>query len=106
MTAYRADWVLPIEAPPIREGWVVVEHGRIAAVGSGAKASATDLGRAVILPALVNAHTHLELSYLRDVVPPAARFLDWIGAIMAARRQFPNPSDPTILQGARAGIEE
>ena len=40
------------------------------------------------------------------VVPPSARFLDWIAAIMAARRRYANPHDPVILAAARAGIEE
>jgi aminodeoxyfutalosine deaminase len=98
--------VLPIAGDPIPGGWVAIENGRIAAVSSAPTAGAIDLGRAVILPALVNAHTHLELSYLRDVVPPAARFLDWIVAIIAARRRYADPRDPVILAAARAGMEE
>ena len=88
------------------DGWVAVEQGRIAGVGVGGEPDAIDLGHVVILPALVNTHTHLELSYLRETVPSADRFLDWIGGAMAARQRFPNPEDPAILQAARAGIEE
>ncbi len=106
MTVYRADWILPIADDPVADGWVAIERGRIAGVGSGHTPGAIDLGHVAVLPALVNAHTHLELSHLRGAVPPAGRFLDWIGAIMAARRRFPNPEDPAILQAARAGIEE
>ena len=106
MAVYRAEWVLPVAEAPIRGGWVAVEDGRIAAVSSTPTSGATDLGSAVILPALVNAHTHLELSYLRGVVPPSSRFLDWIAAIMAARRRYANPHDPVIVAAARAGIEE
>jgi aminodeoxyfutalosine deaminase len=103
---YRADWLLPVADDPIRHGWVGIDHGRITAVGSGEAPDATDLGRVAILPALVNAHTHLELSYLRNAVPPAARFVDWIRPLMAARRAYPDPADPRILDAARAGIEE
>jgi len=106
VAVYRAEWVLPVAEPPIRGGWVAVEDGRIAAVSSTPTSGATDLGSAVILPALVNAHTHLELSYLRGVVPPSSRFLDWIAAIIAARRRYANPQDPVIVAAARAGIEE
>ena len=106
MTVYRADWVLPISAPPIADGWVAIEGGRIAAVGSGHEPDAIDLGPAAILPGLVNAHTHLELSCLRGAVPPADRFLDWIEAILTARRQWPDPEAPAILHAARAGILE
>lgn len=106
MPTYRAAWVLPIAAPPIRGGWVAVEDGRITAVGSGPSASSVHLGDVAILPSLVNAHTHLELSYLRGVIPRATRFLDWIRAVMAARRQYVDPADPVILNAARAGIAE
>ena len=106
MTVYRADWVLPIADDPMADGWVTIDHGRIAGVGVGDAPGAIDLGQVVILPALVNAHTHLELSYLREVVPPADRFLDWIGGVVAARGRFPDPEDPAILQAASAGIEE
>lgn len=106
MIRYKADWVLPIADAPIRGGWVEVDGDRIAAVGSGPAPGAVDLGRAVILPSLVNAHTHLELSYLRDRVPPATRFTNWIRVLMSARRQFPDASDPRILAAARDGINE
>ena len=85
---------------------MAIEQGRIAAVSSTPTSGAVDLGSAVILPALVNAHTHFELSYLRDVVPPATRFLDWIAAIMAARRRYADPRDPVILAAARSAIDE
>jgi len=98
--------VLPISDEPIRVGWVSIEQGRIVATGAGPAADATDLGDAVILPALVNAHTHLELSYLRGAVPPARRFLDWIRPLMAARREHPNPADSHIVQTAREAIHE
>src|SRR5687767_13265515 len=97
MTVFRSSWVLPITDDPIADGWVAVESGRIEAIGSGERNGAVDLGRVAILPALVNAHTHLELSYLRGAIPPAERFLDWIAAIMAARRRFADPQNPMIL---------
>jgi aminodeoxyfutalosine deaminase len=106
MTVYRASWILPVVGAPIADGWVAVEHGRIAGVGDGDMQDAVDLGQVVILPALVNTHTHLELSYLRGVVPPAHGFLDWIGQVIAARRRLSDPEDAAILQSARAGIEE
>jgi aminodeoxyfutalosine deaminase len=106
VTSYTAEWVLPIAGPPIHHCSIAVEGGRIAAVGGRAPADAIDLGRAAVMPALVNAHTHLELSYLRGVVPPAERFLDWIRTIMAKRREYPDAADPRILAAARTAIAE
>lgn len=56
-----ADWVLPIDGPPIADGAVAVEDGRIAAVGTAAELGAGErFDDAVILPGFVNAHSHLE----------------------------------------------
>ena len=44
-----------------------------------------DLGPVAVLPGLVNAHTHLELSWLRGRVPPAATFIDWIKQLFVTR---------------------
>ncbi len=56
-----ADWVLPIEGPPIAEGAVALEDGRIAVVGTRAELGEGErFDGAAILPGLVNAHTHLE----------------------------------------------
>jgi 5-methylthioadenosine/S-adenosylhomocysteine deaminase len=81
---YHASWILPIAEPPIRDGWIVTDRDRIVAYGaygavtrrapSHAESREVDLGQVAVLPGLVNAHTHLELSYLRDEVPPASGF--------------------------------
>jgi aminodeoxyfutalosine deaminase len=108
VSRYRAAWVLPVAGPPLRNGWVDVRHGRVVAVGRGG-APATDevdLGDVAILPGLVNAHTHLELSYLRDQVPPASAFVSWIRGVMGARRQRPDAQSTEIVEGVRAGIDE
>jgi aminodeoxyfutalosine deaminase len=110
MLTLRARWVLPIAAPPIDDGWVAVADGRIAAVGRerrrGVRAGTADvdLGRAALLPGLVNAHTHLELSYLAGAVPPATRFTDWIRRVMTLRREQPDPGSPAILDPMRQAI--
>jgi aminodeoxyfutalosine deaminase len=105
---FRAAWVLPVAGRPIRDGWVGVSEGRIAAVGSDRSATAgeEDLQSVALLPGLVNAHTHLELSYLRDQVPAAPAFVTWIRGVMAARRQRPDPQATEILDGVRDGIAE
>lgn len=106
MIAYTADWILPIAQAPIQHGWVAVEGERVVEVGSDRRRDAVDLGRVAVLPALVNAHTHLELSYLRDAVPPASGFLEWVRGLLAVRRTQLSPEAPEILAAARAGIQE
>ena len=116
MIRYHASWILPIVEPPIRDGWMAADRGRIVAYGaygavtrraaSHAETSEVDLGHVVVLPGLVNAHTHLELSYLRDAVPPASEFSSWIRAVMAAQRQRPSTTDPLILEAMDQAIAE
>ena len=78
--------------------------GRVTGIGAGIPSVATDLGRAAVLPALVNVHTHLELSYLHERVPAGDAFTTWVRTLMALRREFPDPSAPEILQAARRAI--
>jgi len=96
----------------MRDAWVAVDHGRVVATGhsagprGGAAGGATeiDLGDVAILPGLVNAHTHLELSYLQDHVPPAPAFVTWVKDVMAARRLRPDPNAPDILDAIDEAI--
>jgi cytosine/adenosine deaminase-related metal-dependent hydrolase len=112
MIRYHAAWILPVSGPPMRDAWIAVDRGRVVALGSAGRrvlsdgAREVDLGDVAILPGLVNAHTHLELSYLRDEVPPASAFVTWIRGVMAARRQRPDPSGPEILDAVDRALAE
>jgi aminodeoxyfutalosine deaminase len=106
--------VLPIASPPLRDGWVTVRDGRIIDVGSGrapAGASAgvetIDLGRVAMMPGLVNAHTHLELSFLWGKVPPADSLVDWVSQLMAQRAAIaPQADDTSAIDNAILDMEE
>ena len=109
MISYHAAWVLPIGGQPIHDGWVTVDCGRVAAVGRARPVDGkqeVDLGRAAVLPGLVNAHTHLELSHLRDRVPPADSFVGWVRRVIAAQRSRSAPDAPEILTGIVGAIDE
>jgi aminodeoxyfutalosine deaminase len=101
---YRADWLLPISDAPIAGGSVSLDDGRIVGVHDAAGTGAIDLGRVAILPGLVNAHTHLELSYLHGVIAPSPDFGQWVRTIMATRQQYPDPADVRIVEPARRAI--
>ena len=105
MQTVSAHWIVPISGPPIRNGFIRVDRGRIQAVGADVPRDATTLGNVVLLPALVNAHTHLELSFLRGRVPPRDNFNDWVTTLMSVRRtEAPDPNAAAIRSAAREAI--
>jgi cytosine/adenosine deaminase-related metal-dependent hydrolase len=101
---YRAAWILPINTPPIAGGVVTVDRGMIVAVGPYDGGAVEDLGNVAVLPGLVNAHTHLELSWLRGQVPPAASMPAWAGSLISVRRQLAGAADPVapIVEAVQA----
>ena len=58
------------------------------------------------MPGLVNAHTHLELSYLRGQIAQARASSEWIRDLMAARVQRSDPCAAEILDSVDFGIAE
>jgi cytosine/adenosine deaminase-related metal-dependent hydrolase len=110
MITYRAAWLCPIAQAPIPHGWVAVRDGQIMALGGAHEPTPTparELGEVAIVPGLVNAHTHLELSWLRDRVPPAASFVDWIKQLFMTRGgRSERLGDPKVTDAARTAAQE
>jgi 5-methylthioadenosine/S-adenosylhomocysteine deaminase len=103
---YRARWIVPISSPPIQDGVVVVDGSRIAYVGPVEDAPAapeTDLGNVILMPGLVNAHCHLELTGMRGFLEDLD-FRRWILRLTNARRAVFDRD--AMLDGARYGVEE
>jgi len=122
----RAAWVLAggsdglrlVENGAVRfEGGVIVEIDPAPRIGSGGE-GAENLGDCLLLPGLVNAHTHLELSHLagrlqpgsrrvglgslhRDTNPPgdpSRAFVDWLDRLLTTLRA--DGGDPRIVEEA------
>jgi aminodeoxyfutalosine deaminase len=115
-TLYRAVWVLPVAAPPVRNGAVLVDgEGRIAAVGPAAGIEppagcvVEELGDAVLLPGLVNVHAHPELAMFRGALEDLA-FRDWILRLVGGKRSVLEEADfhaaalVTCAESVRAGV--
>ena len=106
MIRYHARWVLPISRPPLADATVVEHEGRIVYVGDRAGAPAgvdVQLGDVALLPGLVNAHTHLELTVMRGFLEDLD-FRSWIFRLTSARRAV--LSFDALVDSARAGIVE
>jgi len=95
----------------------VVDGGRVVSVfhdgespdrsDSAAGAETFDLGNVAILPGLVNAHTHLELSWMRGRIPPSDSMPKWAAQLVALRREQgvdpPQPIANAIAEARAAG---
>lgn len=107
MRHYHAGWVLPVTSAPVRDGTVIEHDGRIVYVGARRPAPDTrddvDLGNALLMPGLVNAHCHLELTAMRGFLDGLA-FREWILRLTSARRAVLTPE--MLLDSARLGVVE
>jgi cytosine/adenosine deaminase-related metal-dependent hydrolase len=99
-----ARWLFPVAGPPIPDGTVTISGGRILAVGSQSPGGPVqDLGNVAILPGLVNAHLHLDLSHLGEPLGrPGTRLIDWIPQVIDSRRT--RPLDEALRSGIRESI--
>lgn len=103
-----ARWVLPVASDPIQGGWVRTDRDRVVEIGSGSMPKgANDLGDAVLLPGLVNAHTHLEFSDLSEPVGiPGMPLHVWIGKIVTARfGSTPESKQASIQKGIQELVD-
>lgn len=89
---FRAKWALPIAGPPIENGQVVVEGNRIAEVCAVSLGTQTvsntdqviDFGDAVLMPGLVNVHTHLDYTVMRGLLEDI-EFFPWVRELTARK---------------------
>lgn len=90
----RARTVLPVCSPPIDDGAVLVRGERIESVGrfselrQSQRDEVIDLGEAILLPGLINAHCHLDYTDMAGKLSPAKNFSDWIKAIVALKAEW------------------
>jgi len=111
MEILTASWVLPVTSPPLRGGRVAVEGGRVAWIGRRGdpgepQGRLRDLGPGVLLPGLVNAHCHLELSHLAGLLPGAGGFVPWVESVLASRGRFADEDVRRATASAIRFLEE
>ena len=115
---YTARTLVPGDAPPMEGGALLDVGGRIEAIGPIGElrrrdptAEVVDLGDALIVPLLVNAHTHLELTDFPCWAEAAGKtaephdFVDWILRLIEVKRGL-NPEQFThsLAHGIRQSV--
>ena len=87
-------------------GQIFISNGRVVALSQRTNDRPhVDLGDAVLLPGLINPHTHLEFSDLTDPLPVGSSFPDWIANVLAQRQASANQS-PSRAAAIAAGLSE
>jgi cytosine/adenosine deaminase-related metal-dependent hydrolase len=108
-TLFTARWVLPVVSPPLRDGALWVQDGRFVAAGSLSDlqtmigdVEVRDLGDVILLPGLVNAHTHLSLTALAPHIPRRGPLLEWLATVT---REASKMSEDEVRRSVREGLE-
>ena len=107
---HSAAWVVPVSAAPIARGAVAVYAGTIKDIGPldllqsrYPGAAITTHGEKALTPALINAHTHLELSHLGELAttPHQGSFTAWVSQLIELRARL-GASGAAVEQSAAA----
>jgi cytosine/adenosine deaminase-related metal-dependent hydrolase len=102
----RSRIVLPVGAPPIENGLVHLNGGRIVAVGRKCDLSSRaveDLGDSILMPGLINAHCHLDFTIMRGAILQQDSFSHWVRRINDLKRTL---TDDDYLESIFSGFAE
>ncbi len=109
LTLLRAGWLLPISAPPIQDGAVLVRGDRIVAVGKFGEIPTETVSvrlefpDGILLPGFVNPHTHLENTLFANKIKRNQPFSKWLFQMVRLVR---SQSFEDALAAARKGVKE
>src|ERR1041385_7321220 len=97
-----------MSCPPIEDGAIWVEAGTIRATGKlsdvrrDGRGELIDVGDAVLLPGLINAHCHLELTDTAGKSSFQGSFTGWLKQIVALKRDWQQAEyEQSAMRGAK-----
>ncbi len=103
MKIFRADYVFPISADPIKDGVVTVDdEGVIISVSDqpppGTDPVSVERLSGIICPGFVNAHCHVELSHLQAKITEKEGLVNFIKSIQLVRNSDPKEIEAAALK--------
>ena len=107
MKSFKADYVFPVCADPIKNGIVTVDDfGKILSVTESSdhtsQTSPIQQLSGIICPGFVNTHCHTELSHLKDKIEPGGGLVSFIKEILSLR----NADNALIHDGAEQANQQ
>lgn len=106
---YRARYVFTGTGPPLSSGVVEVRGDEIVRVCEATDESdqaVEDLGPIALIPAFVNAHSHLEFSDLSEPIEAGDSFPEWIRAVIGLRRSKSEISTAPVIKGLEELLQQ
>lgn len=103
---FSADWIFPVNTPPIQNGVIAVNHeGEIKEILTANSARKLDLElekyKGGIVPGFINTHCHLELSHMLGKIPEHTGLVEFVQSIIKSR-QAGTEQINTAMQNADA----
>lgn len=95
----RVRWLLNPHQPPIENAEISERRGQVTGVRVLSDAEQSQILPVILVPPLVNAHTHLEFSAIEQPLRPASPFPDWIRSVMQWRRTAADTAVTAVKQG-------
>lgn len=92
MKHFSAQYIFTNNGPPLKRGIVTVENdGTITGVedsgGNLAEKESAEFHNGIIIPGFVNCHCHLELSHMKDLIPPKKGLAEFLKNFVTRREE-------------------
>lgn len=101
----NADFLFDGEQPVHKGVSLIIRKKRIVGIERRLSKCSFDFGCALIIPGLVNAHTHLELSHLRRGTDETADLIEWLKTMrMALDGTSPRDFADAVAEGVKEAI--
>ena len=108
-----AEWIAPMDREVIRTGGMLIEGEKIIEVGEGAglrkkyrDVEVEDFGTSIVLPGLVNAHSHLELSHLTREPAPAGGLAAWLVRVIRQNTFPQGEMEKVVARAVAKGVKQ
>ena len=108
-----ADWIAPMDREVIRNAGMLIDGEKIIEVGEAAglrkkyrDAQVEDFGRSIILPGLINAHVHLELSHLTREPAPAGGLAAWLIRVIRQNTFPQGEMEKVVAKAVARGVKQ